>query len=151
MIYISHRGNINGRNPQRENEPSYIIEALNQGYDVEVDVWWNNIDGLSIGHDNPLYPINESFLQNNHIWSHAKNIKALKFLLEIGCHCFSHDKDECVLTSRNKIWVYPDCELIEGSIAVLPEKANYTIEYLKEKCYAICSDKIEFYKNQIEI
>jgi hypothetical protein len=39
MIYISHRGNINGKNIERENSPEYILETLNKGYDVEVDIW----------------------------------------------------------------------------------------------------------------
>ena len=40
MILISHRGNLKGINPQRENEPLYIVEALEKGFDVEIDVWW---------------------------------------------------------------------------------------------------------------
>ena len=38
MILISHRGNINGPNPEMENNPEYIQKALDLGYDVEVDV-----------------------------------------------------------------------------------------------------------------
>ena len=34
MIFISHRGNLNGPEPLRENCPSYIDEALRAGYDV---------------------------------------------------------------------------------------------------------------------
>ena len=37
MRLIAHRGNINGRNKKRENEIEYILEALNLGYDVEID------------------------------------------------------------------------------------------------------------------
>ena len=29
MIYISHRGNLTGKNPKMENKPSYISDALN--------------------------------------------------------------------------------------------------------------------------
>ena len=39
MIYISHRGNINGPNPQMENDPRYIENTLGKGYNVEVDVF----------------------------------------------------------------------------------------------------------------
>ena len=28
MIFISHRGNMTGINPKRENEPLYIVENL---------------------------------------------------------------------------------------------------------------------------
>ena len=34
MILISHRGNINGKNLNIENHPSYIDKAIEAGYDV---------------------------------------------------------------------------------------------------------------------
>ena len=37
MILISHRGNINGPNIDKENKPSYISAAIDKGYDCEVD------------------------------------------------------------------------------------------------------------------
>ena len=43
MILISHRGNINGKNPKYENKPEYIWESIRKGYHCEVDVWF--IDG----------------------------------------------------------------------------------------------------------
>ena len=43
MILISHRGNIDGRIPEKENHPNYIDAAIKAGYDVEVDLW--EIDG----------------------------------------------------------------------------------------------------------
>ena len=42
MILISHRGNIDGPNEVRENSPYYIMEALEAGYDVEIDLWSRN-------------------------------------------------------------------------------------------------------------
>jgi len=38
MYYISHRGNLSGSQPEFENKPAYIVEALNKGFDVEIDV-----------------------------------------------------------------------------------------------------------------
>ena len=35
MILISHRGNIDGRNPDMENNPSYIMRAVRENFDVE--------------------------------------------------------------------------------------------------------------------
>ena len=37
MKIISHRGNLDGRNPSKENDPSAIELAYLQGFDVEVD------------------------------------------------------------------------------------------------------------------
>ena len=38
MKYISHRGNINGKDLMLENSPKYIDRALKLGYDVEIDI-----------------------------------------------------------------------------------------------------------------
>ena len=54
MKLISHRGNLNGPNKEHENHPDYIWEALQAGYEVEIDVWW--VDGkFKLGHDEPQY------------------------------------------------------------------------------------------------
>ena len=42
MIYISHRGNIDGPDTGKENSPDYIIKALSLGFDVEIDVWFKD-------------------------------------------------------------------------------------------------------------
>jgi hypothetical protein len=54
MILISHRGNISGPNPEQENHPDYIWAAIQAGYDVEVDVWFEN-GKFMLGHDEPQY------------------------------------------------------------------------------------------------
>ena len=36
---ISHRGNLNGIDPNNENNPLIIKRALNRGFEVEIDVW----------------------------------------------------------------------------------------------------------------
>ena len=41
MYLVSHRGNIQGKQPDRENSPGYIIEAVKSGYYCEVDIWVN--------------------------------------------------------------------------------------------------------------
>ena len=38
MKYIAHRGNMNGPSAL-ENHPDHIREALQAGFDVEVDTW----------------------------------------------------------------------------------------------------------------
>ena len=40
MKLISHRGNLSGPIPESENNPSYITNAINKGFDVEVDFWF---------------------------------------------------------------------------------------------------------------
>lgn len=144
MIYISHRGNIDGINENRENSPEYINEAIKKGFDVEVDVWKIGQDFM-LGHDKPQYKVDRSFLVRPMIWCHAKNIDALRSLLRINSHCFWHEEDQVTLTSRGFIWTYPGNELNNLSVCVLPE----TIEKEQDlkKCAGICSDLIGKYRN----
>ena len=63
MIYISHRGNLNGKS-MYENHPEYIEETLCQDFEVEIDVWWIDDSGFWLGHDKPQYPVDEHYLEN---------------------------------------------------------------------------------------
>lgn len=38
-IWIAHRGNTRGPKPEKENQPEYILQAIHEGFDVEIDVW----------------------------------------------------------------------------------------------------------------
>ena len=42
MIFISHRGNLNGKKKKLENKPVYIKDAIKKGFNVEVDVWYTD-------------------------------------------------------------------------------------------------------------
>ena len=53
MIFISHRGNLHGPQPENENKISYIQAALDKGFSVEVDVIdFDEHDTFTLGHDN---------------------------------------------------------------------------------------------------
>ena len=141
MYLISHRGNLNGIQKDKENEPEYIISAIDKGFDVEVDVRFEN-NKFFLGHDYNQFEINKEFLLNKKIWCHAKTSEALFALDEIKAHFFWHQEDDYTITSKGYIWTYPGKKLLSKSICVLPEKANY-----KEiNCLGICSDFIERYK-----
>ena len=143
MKKISHRGNLNGRIPERENEPNYVVEALALGYNCEIDVWVINGDEYYLGHDEPTYQVEETFLESNLLWCHAKNIDALeKMLKNKKIHCFWHEEDSFTLTSKGYIWTYPNNHITKKSICVLPEIGDYT----DLNCYGICSDYIQNYK-----
>ena len=121
MILISHRGNVNGRNPHRENRQDYIQEALDNDYEVEIDVWHHQHE-FYLGHDEPQYKVDEKFLQNEKLWCHAKNIDALNSMIENGkIHCFWHQEDDVTLTSERYLWTYPGKDLTPNSISVLPD------------------------------
>tara|TARA_R110001592_G_scaffold132672_1_gene347409 strand:+ start:344 stop:781 length:438 start_codon:yes stop_codon:yes gene_type:complete len=144
MKYISHRGNINGKDLMLENSPKYIDRALKLGYDVEIDI--RVIEGTyHLGHDNPTYGITQNWLNEraDKIWIHCKNIEAVEWFTMIGgFNYFWHEEDKMTLTSKNYIWAYPGID-IKGSITVLPELHNY--ENIKNRI-GICSDYIEEYR-----
>lgn len=140
--YIAHRGNTNGRDPTRENTPAYIDQALKDGFDVEIDVWVINGD-IYLGHDGPETSIGLDFLElrKDNLWCHAKNLDALCMLVDKEYHCFSHDTDNYILTSRGFIWAFPGQDLNEKTICVMPERAQYSDKDL-QSCVAICSDLV---------
>ena len=82
MYLISHRGNLNGIQKDMENEPEYISNAINKGFDVEVDVRFEK-NKFFLGHDFSQFEINKEFLLNKKIWCHAKTSEALLALDEI--------------------------------------------------------------------
>jgi len=146
MILISHRGNINGRNELRENSIEYISEALNSGFDVEIDVWYKDGEWF-LGHNGPENYVVLDFLKNDKLWCHAKNIEALNIMLKNNINCFWHQEDDVTLTSNGYIWTYPGKELTEKSIVVMPEK--YLEKWWKydfKDLSGICSDHIGSYE-----
>tara|TARA_B100001248_G_scaffold260640_1_gene249455 strand:- start:965 stop:1402 length:438 start_codon:yes stop_codon:yes gene_type:complete len=140
MIYISHRGNLNKINQKDENKPSYILNALDQKYNVEVDIWFSN-GKFYLGHDNPVYEVDLEFIKKNGLWFHAKNIEAFHELLQLNIVCFWHQNDDVTLTSNGYIWTYPGKQLTINSICVLPELHKIQ----KFNCAGICSDFIQHY------
>jgi len=145
MIYISHRGNLKGRNVERENQPEYIDEAIKAGFDVEIDMWW--VDGrVYLGHDNPQYEVDNEWLVDraDKLWIHCKNVELLNWIRSTILHYFWHEEDTLTLTSKQYMWVYPGKQPIIGSIAVMPEIHNDKIK----KCAGVCSDFVEDYRKK---
>ena len=137
MFKISHRGNVQGPNKQLENKPGYVMQALRLGFDVEIDVWYER-ENFYLGHDQPDYIIEKSFLLQKKLWCHAKNINALQQMIVLGVkNCFWHQEDDCTLTSSGYIWTYPGKELTTHSICVMPD----SLENL-ESIAGVCSDYI---------
>jgi hypothetical protein len=146
-ILISHRGNIDGKQPTSENSPNYILNAIHLGYDVEIDVWYSN--GFWLGHDHPEYLIELVFLKTNagRLWCHAKNLEAMVEMKKYPeLNYFWHQNDDVTLTSKGDLWAYPGKQPIKNSIAVLPEIHNDNLDM----CKGICSDNIKQYKNIIK-
>lgn len=148
FILIAHRGNLHGPNPKRENQPKYLLETLELGYNVEVDVWLlNNI--FYLGHDKPEYIVNERFFENDKVWVHCKNLTALDCLISNPeVHCFGHDKDDFVLTNRSYLWCYPKMQMLTANcIAVMPERVPH---WNLKNCGGICTDYVIEFETRIK-
>lgn len=141
MIKISHRGNISCPNQNLENCPDYILNALKQGFNCEVDVFLDG-DKFFLGHDYPKYEIEESFLENEKLWCHAKNLSALyKMVKNPKIHSFWHENDNFTLTSKNFIWTYPERPITDKSILLVRNPFEFLM--IRSKNLAgICSDYI---------
>ena len=140
MILIAHRGNTNGPKPDRENNPEYVLEALNKGYDVEIDLWWRD-EEWCLGHDEPQYKASWNFINRDGLWIHCKDYATLQLLLPTELNFFYHTYEDYVLTGHNFIWAYPGNLGTENTICVMPEKYDTPVEGFA----GVCSDYVENY------
>lgn len=128
---------MNGPDKDRENTPVAISDALNAGFEVEVDVWKLD-DGLYLGHDCPMQPIENWILKEENVWFHAKDFGALRLLTFTGKkNVFYHTDEDVVLTSKGHMWASPR-HRIPGAICVLPEL--YPDDPVPEDALGICTD-----------
>lgn len=154
MKLIAHRGNINGPNPLEENSIEYIERAIDQGYDVEIDIRYDIHDEkFYLGHDDPQHLVTWYWLASNkkNLWVHCKNLDALFYFSEYGggFNYFWHQEDDFTLTSQKYIWTYPGKTYTPRSIIVMPEWSTKTEKLVDLKvlnCYGICSDYISYLK-----
>lgn len=159
MIIISHRGNLQGINPSRENSPDYIDEAIAAGFDVEVDVRFEK-NTFYLGHDKPQYQVSMLWLvqRKEKLWIHCKDLKSLDTLSSspVDFHYFWHDIDRYTLTSKGIGWVLVGQFPFKKSIIVLPESINYYDKYEEKydrimNTMGVCTDKPLFYRNELEV
>jgi len=152
LIYISHRGNLDGPS-DLENLPSRVDECLNNFFDCEIDLWVEDRKFL-LGHDFGQYPVEKNWLieRQNNLWVHCKNSEAISALTSSNDHSlnfFWHQNDSYTITSKKFVWVYPGSPVIQGSVAVLPEKwQSKTVSQGLLNAYAICTDYIWKYKGK---
>lgn len=140
MIIISHRGNLTGPKPDQENNPEYIDKAIEQGFDVEIDVWWE--DGVWLGHDGPEYKVSQDWLNDraDRLWVHCKNLDAA-YRLAKDFRCFCSDVDPYCYMSQGHIWVN-DVTVNPPENCVVPLLKMQDIESynFKSSAFAICTD-----------
>tara|TARA_B100000131_G_scaffold267621_1_gene266033 strand:+ start:3325 stop:3780 length:456 start_codon:yes stop_codon:yes gene_type:complete len=148
MKLIAHRGNTNGPNTEKENNPKYIDECINAGYDVEVDVRYDTLTEVFwLGHNEPQYKVSWKWMANRskHLWIHCKDIISLYEFTKYdhkGYEYFWHNQDDFTLTSNGYIWTYPGKPYTPKSIIVMPEWNTKVNSLSNVNCYGICSDYV---------
>ena len=142
MNIISHRGNLNGSNSEKENTKHYIKKAMKAGFDVEIDVWFVN-DKLYLGHDEPNEVVTTKFLYNTgkkydkKFWIHCKNKEAFEYFNNYETwNFFWHENDKITMTSQGIPWCYPGTFISTGITVVLGENEDLS----KVKTLGICTD-----------
>lgn len=150
MKLISHRGNVNMINPERENTRLYVQEAIDLGYDVEIDIWISKNNNLCLGHDFPLEQIELSWLvdRKDKLWIHCKNFEALSFLINEDLRVFFYEKEDYSLISDNHIWAHNLSNINDKCI--IPLLSKQEIEKFKLiNVYGICSDFIQLLNKKL--
>ena len=142
--FVSHRGNFEGPNKARENEPAYIDEALSYCDSVEVDVRMVG-DTLFLGHDYPQHKVSAAWLNERHnkLLMHLKDIRSLKFNLRHSLqhwHYFCHAVDPFTHTSHGLMWLH-DIALEPDHSTIVPLMTrDLVMSYQNRNILAICSD-----------
>jgi hypothetical protein len=141
-LLIAHRGNLSGPNKNYENKPDYIVEAINKGYDAEIDLRFDEkSEQFYLGHDSNQYKISYEWLlkYSDNIWVHCKDFKALEMLntIKSPLNYFWHEDDKFTLTSKGFIWTYPKNITGENSVIVSLGADRPRGDY-----FAICSDYV---------
>jgi hypothetical protein len=145
LIFISHRGNLNGVDPERENSPEYINKCLALGFDCEIDLRMKN--GIPhLGHDTPDYQIDAEWIlkRSRMLWIHVKEYGALIWLLE---NCpdstyFCHESDRYTLVSNGMVWSH-DLSNQMNEYCVIPLLSKESVDSYGQVGFgAVCSDFI---------
>jgi len=139
LRHIAHRGNLRGPIPSRENRQDYIDQALERGFEAEVDVWAIN-ENLWLGHDSPQYETNLNWLEerSSHLWVHCKNLGAVDYLASTELNWFFHNQDDLTITNKGFLWCFPGMTLLSTEFVML--SFGHEKPPIPSNAIGICSD-----------
>ena len=144
-MFYAHRGNLEGRIAERENQPEYIDEAIAQGYGAEVDLWKVG-DRIYLGHDDGQYDIDLQWLQDRKqfLLVHTKNREALDFCLRNKLHAFWHTDEDYVITTSGYTVGYPGkLSVGENFLLSVPERVWEIEEIGQYITFGVISDYVK--------
>jgi hypothetical protein len=137
-VFIAHRGNVAGPEPEFENKIIYLKEAYSMGFGIEVDL--QIYDGvLYLGHDEPQEPVDYEFLMQPYVFCHAKTVETMQVLMSAGLHCFWHEEDKLTLTSQGYMWCYPGVYPVHPKAIWLDLQGAQTPE-ITSNIMGVCGD-----------
>lgn len=119
-IIIAHLGNIDGRQPKRENTLTYLNEALKAGWHICVDVVFRN-GGFCLPNERGMTPAPPAFFSKQRVWCRTRDADTLDALCNVGAHAFFASTDPMTLTSSQFVWTLPPANLSPRAIACFPE------------------------------
>lgn len=138
-VFIAHRGNYAGAEPDYENTKDYLREAYSMGFGVECDL--QIYDGaLYLGHDEPQEPADYEFLAQPFVFCHAKTIETMELLVSSKLHCFWHETDKITLTSQGFMWCYPGVYPVHPK-AIWLDLQDVDTPKISNNILGVCGDK----------
>ena len=153
MKIISHRGNLKGPNLELENTIEYIDIALENSFDVEIDLWKVK-NNFFLGHDKPLNEVSLEWLENRkkNLWIHTKNFSAFESLLEINRSFifFYYTIEPLVLVSNGKIWIHSPEKIVNPQNCIIPLLGKKEVKkHNLMNWFGVCTDYPLFFKKTI--
>lgn len=150
MLFVSHRGNLEGRDPTKENYPGYLLDALEKGFHVEVDVWVVS-KKVFFGHDHPQYEVDLNKFPSKSVFFHCKNLEAVDYFLKEGQNAnftrfFFYQEGEGVslIYASDIFWCYK--RFVENGIIMLDNEIFPTKNLTTKRIAGVCSDNIKAWK-----
>jgi hypothetical protein len=155
MLLIANRGNLFGRNLERENSPDYLNEAINQGYHVMVDAWW--VEGCFwFGKNRPTHkPIGGGIDWLTHavnsVWIRAKSAETFVRAHDLGLNVFWQQSDMYAYSTWGHLLGFYGAEQAgEQFVHVIPAAEIVTVDSLEidqflrtaESSHALCCDHV---------
>jgi len=146
MLIISNRGNISGPNILLQNTPDYIDSTIKQGYNVKIDLWYQN-GKCYLGNSGPKTEIEWHWLIDNadYLWIKCATTETFSFLLENGkaLNFFYNGLDPITLTSKGIAWSNPKNTHTENTIVSDTDQIDGVL--------GVCSDVVAKWSKQLAI
>jgi len=140
MLFISHRGNLDGLNPERENTKGYVQEAIDKGFQVEIDIRVED-GSLFLGHDSPDCEIDLNWLceRSSSLWVHCKDFDSLSMLADKDLRIFFHEKERYSIISNKLIWAH-DLSNVDSKCIIPLLTEDQVMTWNPKPVFGICSD-----------